>query len=136
MFSKSDKNKKEFVENIQKIIKESDEDVWENLFEGIYKQLFELFKEDDWEIKDGALDCLINLFTKRPQDVENYIDDIFEELAILFSTNKKVILATEVNVQMGGSFDQILNTINMVKNKGQMFHELNLKISNQQNQNL
>ena len=52
IFNRSMSNKKDFFENIKKLIIDGSDEVWEEMFESIYKQLFEMLKDDDWEIKD------------------------------------------------------------------------------------
>ena len=52
IFNRSMSNKKDFFENIKKLIVDGSDEVWEEMFESIYKQLFEMLKDDDWEIKD------------------------------------------------------------------------------------
>ena len=66
MIERSEVNKKTCIQNVNKIIKEGNEEILENLFESLYKQLFELFKEDDNDLKEESLKSLQELFSLRP----------------------------------------------------------------------
>ena len=66
MIERSEVNKKTCIQNVNKIIKEGNEEILDNLFESLYKQLFELLKEDDNDLKEEALKSLQELFSLRP----------------------------------------------------------------------
>ena len=66
MIERSEVNKKTCIQNVNKIIKEGNEEILENLFESLYKQLFELLKEDDNDLKEESLKSLQELFSLRP----------------------------------------------------------------------
>ena len=66
MIERSEVNKKTCIQNVNKIIKEGNDEILENLFESLYKQLFELFKEDDNDLKEESLKSLQELFSLRP----------------------------------------------------------------------
>ena len=66
MIERSEVNKKTCIQNVNKIIKEGNEEILENLFESLCKQLFELLKEDDNDLKEESLKSLQELFALRP----------------------------------------------------------------------
>ena len=66
MIERSEVNKKTCIQNVNKIIKEGNDEILENLFESLYKQLFELFREDDNDLKEESLKSLQELFSLRP----------------------------------------------------------------------
>ena len=90
ILSKSETNKKEFIQKIHHLVKENNEEFWEDQFLKIVKVLFEITRDEADDLKKIATSTILEIFGAQETKVTEELNTIIEEIGILYNVSKKV----------------------------------------------